>query len=144
MAAEQMSRASSLRDKIRSADRIYAALAQCEATVEAFVVTQIGGAGAAKSHALPAAPQPKLAFAGEPARFADMSLAEIGRTLLADGGTLHGSKIEELAIAGGCKTRSKNFQDMLRVAFRRDGGFENVGRNQWRLKQEGAAVAAIR
>jgi len=64
-------------------------------------------------------------------------LSEIGKDILRRHGSLHGSKIEELARAEGFKTDmdSKNFQAYLAVAFQRDGGFVNLGRNTWRLKK---------
>jgi hypothetical protein len=42
--------------------------------------------------------------------------------------------IEELARAGGFKGGTNNFQNYLPVALKRDGGFENIGGNTWRLK----------
>jgi hypothetical protein len=77
----------------------------------------------------------KLKLAGGP--FETKTLAEVGRTLLRKHGRLHGSKIEELARSGGFPTtmKSKNFQAYLAVSFKRDGGFINLGKNTWRLKQ---------
>jgi len=64
-------------------------------------------------------------------------LAEIGKNILQKHGVLHGSVIEELARMDGFETSmdSKNFQAYLSVAFQRDGGFVNLGRNTWRLKK---------
>jgi hypothetical protein len=67
-------------------------------------------------------------------QFRKLTLAQIGRVLLEDGGTLHGKDIERLARAGGFKGGTENFQNYMPVAFKRDGGFENIGGNNWRLK----------
>jgi hypothetical protein len=68
-------------------------------------------------------------------KFRNLTLAQIGRRLLEEHGTLHGREIERLAKAGGFKGGTKNFQNYMPVAFKRDGGFENTGGNTWRLKQ---------
>jgi hypothetical protein len=67
-------------------------------------------------------------------RFKDMKLAEIAKVLLTEHNALHGTKIEELAKAGGYTGGTANFQNYLPVALKRDGGFENTGGNTWRLK----------
>lgn len=67
-------------------------------------------------------------------RFRGMTLAEVGKILLTENPTLHGKKIEELAKAGGFKSGTKHFQNYMPVAFKRDGGFENIGGNTWKLK----------
>src|ERR1035441_8096786 len=67
-------------------------------------------------------------------QFKNLTLAKIGRRLLAEHGKLHGKEIERLAKAGGFKGGKENFQNYMPVAFKRDGGFENVGGNTWRLK----------
>jgi hypothetical protein len=69
-----------------------------------------------------------------PKRFRGLTLAQVGRMILKEYPSLHGKKIEELAKAGGFKGGTKNFQNYLPVAFKRDGGFENIGGNTWRLK----------
>ncbi|HYL77782.1 MAG TPA: hypothetical protein VEU96_26440 [Bryobacteraceae bacterium] len=69
-------------------------------------------------------------------RFKKLTLAQIGKILLAEHGSLHGTKIEELAKAGGFKGGTKHFQNYMPVAFKRDGGFVNVGKNTWTLKSE--------
>jgi len=68
-------------------------------------------------------------------QFKNLTLAQIGRMLLAEHGKLHGKDIERLARAGGFKGAVKNFQNYMPVAFKRDGGFENVGGNTWKLKE---------
>lgn len=70
-----------------------------------------------------------------PRRFKDMKLAEVGRLLIMERGSLHGKEIERLAKAGGFKGGTNNFQNYLPVAFKRDGGFENIGGNTWKLKE---------
>ena len=70
-----------------------------------------------------------------PRRFKDLALAAIGRTLLGEHGTLHGKDIERLAKAGGFKKGGKHFQNYMPTAFRRDGGFENIGGNTWKLRE---------
>jgi hypothetical protein len=77
------------------------------------------------------AAQPKRPTGPKP--FKELSLANVGKILLRDQGTLHGSDIERLAKDGGFKSESENFQAYLAVAFKRAGGFENIGRNQWKL-----------
>ena len=71
-------------------------------------------------------------------RFRNLTLAQIGRRLLEEHGALHGKEIERLAKAGGFKGGTKNFQNYMPVAFKRDGGFENTGGNNWRLKEPAA------
>jgi len=66
-------------------------------------------------------------------RFKNLRLAEVGRILLTEHETLHGSEIEKLAKAGGFTGGTENFQNYMPVAFKRAGGFENIGRNTWRL-----------
>jgi hypothetical protein len=66
-------------------------------------------------------------------QFKKSTLAQIGKLLLTEHGTLHGKDIERLAKAGGFKGGTKNFQNYMPVAFKRAGGFENIGGNRWRL-----------
>lgn len=68
-------------------------------------------------------------------RFRGLTLAQAARQLLLEHGKLHGKKIEELAKLGGFKGGTANFQNYMPVALKRDGGFENIGGNTWRLKQ---------
>lgn len=139
--AQELSKASSIRDKVRCADRIYDILAECEKLVERFVVTEIAatnGHGFSKR-------SPKHKIGGPrkgPQMFKDMTLAEIGKALLKTHGSLHGSKIEQLAKEGGYKSENaEHFQSYLAVAFKRDGGFVNTGRNNWKLKEDVGASA---
>jgi hypothetical protein len=67
--------------------------------------------------------------------FRDMKLANIGWIVLTEHKTLHGKKIEEMAKAGGYKGKAEKFQNYLAVALKRDGRFENTGRNMWKLKE---------
>ena len=66
-------------------------------------------------------------------QFKKSTMAQTGKLLLAEHGTLHGKDIEKLAKAGGFKGGTKNFQNYMPVAFKRAGGFENIGGNKWRL-----------
>lgn len=69
-------------------------------------------------------------------RFRDMILAEVARTLILEHGKpLHGKAIERLAKAGGFTGGTNNFQNYLPVALKRDGGFENIGGNTWKLRE---------
>src|SRR6266404_816752 len=68
--------------------------------------------------------------------FKGLSLAEVGRALLQHGQALHGKEIERLAKESGFKGGTKNFQNYLPVAFKRAGGFENIGGNRWRLNEK--------
>jgi hypothetical protein len=69
-------------------------------------------------------------------RFRTLNLAAIGRILLSEHGTLHGKEIEKLAKVGGFKGGTNNFQNYMPVAFKRAGGFENVGGNRWKLNED--------
>lgn len=68
-------------------------------------------------------------------RFRNLTLAQVGAMLLVEHGALHGTKIEELAKEGGYKGGTENFQNYLPIALKRDGRFENIGGNTWRLKE---------
>lgn len=97
-----------------------------------------GGGG---KHSAMGALSAKAALAVHQARttkFRNLTLAQIGRRLLEEHGALHGKEIERLAKAGGFKGGTKNFQNYMPVAFKRDGGFENTGGNNWRLKETAA------
>jgi hypothetical protein len=152
---DNLAKAGPLREKIRLADRIYAALGECERLVDKFISDTVGGGekAAAKSTAEPAedsrsngqsraekADAPSLAPASGykdpgPRQFRGMKLADVGRALLKDRGVLHGSEIERLAKAGGFKSTAKSFQPYLSVAFKREGGFQNIGKNRWKLNE---------
>jgi hypothetical protein len=64
-----------------------------------------------------------------------LTLAQIGEQVLKEHGVLRGLEIERLAKQGGFKGKVKDFQSYMRVAFKRHGGFENLGRNRWKLKE---------
>jgi len=70
----------------------------------------------------------------KPLRFKKMTLVQTARALLKDHGQLHGKEIERLAKEGGYRSKAEHFQSTLAVAFKRDGGFENLGENTWRVK----------
>jgi len=67
-------------------------------------------------------------------RFKGKGLADVGRILLRENGIMHGKEIEAAAKEGGFKSKSNHFQSYLAVAFKRDGGFVNVGGNRWKLE----------
>jgi hypothetical protein len=74
-------------------------------------------------------------------RFKDRGLAEVGKIILQEhGAPLHGKEIERLAKAGGYRSESEKFQNYMPVAFKRAGGFENIGKNTWRLNENIAPV----
>ena len=75
--------------------------------------------------------EPKVA---KPFRFRKATMAEGARALLRENGQLHGKAIEQLLKEGGYKSEAKHFQSSLAVALGRDGGFENIGENTWKLK----------
>jgi hypothetical protein len=136
---DDLAKATTIRDKVKLADRIYGILSECEKLVEHFVVTEIGMSNGHKrpqedhkpsEHAI--RKQPAISTGKE---FKSLTLAEIGKTLLEEYGTLHGSAIEKRAKAGGFKSDSKHFQSYLAVAFKRAGGFKNLGKNTWVLDQ---------
>lgn len=69
-------------------------------------------------------------------RFKDLTLAAIGQVLLSEHAVLHGKEIESFARSGGFQGGTENFQNYLPVAFKRAGGFENIGGNRWKLNKE--------
>ncbi len=107
---------------------------QITANLKALGYTPTNGNGNKSTHMLrdAAERQPRAK------RFKDLKLAEIAKILLGDYGLLHGAKIEELAKAGGYTGGTANFQNYLPVALKRDGGFENIGGNTWKLKSSPA------
>src|SRR5215469_7159451 len=68
--------------------------------------------------------------------FRVMTLAQAGKSLLREFGQLHGKEIEHKVKEGGYRSKSRHFQQSLLSAFERDGAFENIGGNTWRLKPE--------
>jgi hypothetical protein len=70
------------------------------------------------------------------ARFRDMSIAAASKLLLTERGMLHGSEIERMLRAGGYETKARRFQNVMRIAFEKDGGFVNIGGNLWKLKSQ--------
>ncbi len=75
--------------------------------------------------------EPKIA---RPLRFRKVTIAQGTKALLEERGQLHGKEIEKLLKEGGYKSEADHFQSSLAVALGRDGGFENIGGNTWRLK----------
>ncbi len=140
-AADDLSKATSTRDKVKHADRIYEILGECDRLIEQFVVTQIGSTNGRRG-TVPTTQQRPRKYPKTAKRFTDMKLAEVGKALLKEHGTLHGSKIETLAKAGGFKSKAEHFQSYLSVAFKRDGGFVNTGQNNWKLKEEAGTQSA--
>jgi hypothetical protein len=140
--ATNLANAKSVREKISSAHNIFATLAECEKLIEKFIVSDIAllsGNANSEERQKVAPPVTRIdadkqnAAVTDPNRFAAMALADIGRELLSDGRTMHGLEIERIAKTGGFKSDAVHFQSYLSVAFKRRGGFENVGKNNWRL-----------
>lgn len=132
--------ATSVRERVRIADRIYEALAEIEQRVEMFVVKEIGQSANSvevlKLKAVTASPDGPNETTN---RFKHMTIADGGKILLKEHGVLHGKEIEKHLKAGGYRSHSHKFQNTMVVAFRRDGGFENIGGNRWKLKDAAAA-----
>ena len=118
----------SIRERVRIADRIFDVLGDIEMQVEAFVVNELGQVKTT------ADTRPAVAPASKD-RFRRSTVAEAGRLLLKEHGQLHGKEIERLMKEGGLRTQAENFQATMVVAFKRDGGFKNVGGNTWRLAE---------
>ena len=128
---DNLGKAATLREKIRLADRIYAALGECERLVDKFIADTVGGG---ESGAKSTGEQAEAARSGVstresgkseapgykdpgPRQFKNMKLASVGRILLRDRGVLHGAEIERLAKLGGFESNAKTFQPYLSVAF---------------------------
>jgi hypothetical protein len=131
--AASLSKATSIRDKVKLADRIFEALGACERLVERFIVTELAGTSGTRSLAQ-AEPIRTTDELTQSKRFRDLTLAEVGRLLLKERGLLHGKEIEKLAREGGYKSGGEHFQSYLATAFKREGDFENIGKNRWKLK----------
>ena len=138
--ATNLVNAPTIREKVRFADRIFAALSECEKLVEQFIVSDIAevrGQRPPESPISQSQSQPNsLSGRGGQAvvkRFRDIALADIAFKLLTEYGTMHGLKIERLAKVGGFESSSKHFQSYLSVALKRKGGFENTGKNTWKI-----------
>lgn len=102
-------------------------------------LTALGYTPAAKNGKHPAAPartQEGKVPLPKKNRFRNLTLAQVGAMLLAEHSQLHGTQIEELAKEGGYKGGTENFQNYLPIAFKRDGRFENIGGNTWKLKED--------
>jgi hypothetical protein len=85
--------------------------------------------------------EPKLI---KPLRFRKATMAEGAKVLLEENGQLHGKKIEQLLKDGGYKSEAEHFQSSLAVALRRDGSFENIGGNTWKLNIAGHGTVMMR
>jgi len=133
--AANLSKATSVREKVRLADRIFETLGECERLVERFVVSELGGTSGTRSSAQTQSSIRTTDEHVQSKRFRDLPLAEVGRVLLKERGLLHGKEIERLAREGGYKSGGEHFQSYLATAFKREGGFENIGKNRWKLKE---------
>jgi hypothetical protein len=143
----QMTGAPYFRAQVHMAEHVFDTLGDINLEVEHFLKSAnhpAAGSKAGRPSRVPPRPattqivhpehdEPHLKLKGQP--FRKMTLAQAARELLAEHAVLHGKDIERLALEGGYRTASKNFQSTMVIAFQRDGGFENVGRNRWRLKQ---------
>lgn len=132
---ENLSGATSTKDKVRIANRIYDTMSLFEMTVEECVKGAMDSNGGAKNRPpTPVVTPPQYPNIAAAKKYRNMKLADIGRSLLQERGVLHGKEIERLAKDGGFKSENRsNFQSYLAVAFSRAGGFQNIGKNQWRL-----------
>lgn len=138
--SKNLDSAESVRERVRIADRVFETLGLIEQEVERFVVSEIGRSsnGHQPAQAMIPLPSTESERGGQVSdRFSGMSLAAAARVLLAEHGALHGKEIERLLKEGGYESASRKFQSTMRVAFDRDGGFENIGGNRWRLRPRG-------
>ena len=130
---EDLAKAVSIREKVSLANRAFEILS----LIEGFIASElsINGHKPMLQEESTAVTERKgrKSQAPEGREFRGLTLAEIGKLLLQEHGTLHGLEIEKRAKAGGFKTNAKHFQSYLAVAFKRAGGFENIGKNTWRL-----------
>jgi hypothetical protein len=142
----QMTGAPYFRAQVHMAEHVFDTLSEINLEVEHFLKTANQPTGPAVGRSRKVSPRPVTTevvhpehgeshpkLKGQP--FRKMTLAEATRELLTEHAVLHGKEIERLVLEGGYRTASKHFQSTMLVAFQRDGGFENVGRNRWRLKQ---------
>lgn len=129
-----LAKAVTIREKVKLADRIFETLGQCEKIVEQFIVTDMTGRENGNGRHNP--PEQLAATRDTTGKqFRGLKLADVGKLIIAERGTLHGKDIEAIAKAGGFKTGGSNFQSYLAVAFKREGGFENIGQNRWKLNE---------
>jgi hypothetical protein len=77
---------------------------------------------------------PKKSMERHLPKFRNLTLVEAGEILLKEHPELHGKELERLIKDGGYRSKAEHFQKMLQATFTRDGRFENVGLNRWRLK----------
>jgi hypothetical protein len=137
--ASNLTKATSIRDKVKLADRIFGTLSECESLVERFITTELAGTNGNRSRtqakSVPQQGSHNADACIQTKRFRKMTLGQIGRMLLKERGVLHGKEIERLAKEGGYKSKGKHFQSSLATAFKREGNFENMGRNRWKLKE---------
>lgn len=137
------------RARVHMAGHLYDTLDDIYSEIERIVVKRERGLDEIRETAQiesdPAAPQlsspetlpvnhrdePRIA---KPLRFRNRTIAEATRKLLEERGQLHGREIERLLKEGGYESTAEHFQSSLAVALGRDGGFENIGGNTWRLK----------
>jgi hypothetical protein len=84
--------------------------------------------------------EPRIA---KPLRFRRTTIAQGARTLLQTHGQLHGKDIEKLLKEGGYKSNAEHFQSSLAVALGRDGGFENIGGNTWKLTTKTSVQGSV-
>jgi hypothetical protein len=133
--AGDLAKAASIREKVELGARIFGALAECEKLVERFMISEMATDSSDDNARDKREARADESHYREPnaRQFRDMKLSDIGSVLLRERSELHGKEIERLAKAGGFKSTGKSFQGYLAVAFRRAGGFRNIGKNRWRL-----------
>jgi hypothetical protein len=132
--ADELLTAPHFRARVHMAEHVYDALGDITQSVEETVKTT-----ADKAVEVSDDPEIPTDHMDEqkpvrPLRFRKLTLVQAARIVLKEHGQLHGTEIDRLVKEGGYKSKAEHFQSTLAVAFRRDGGFENVGENTWRLK----------
>jgi hypothetical protein len=132
--ADELLMAPHFRARVHMAEHVYDALGDITQSIEEIVKTTADKViEVSDDPEIPAAhlDEPKIA---KPLRFRKLTLVRAARLLLKEHGQLHGKEIERLVKEGGYRSVADHFQSTLAVTFKRDGGFENVGGNMWRLK----------
>jgi hypothetical protein len=135
--AKGLSQAQTSRERVRIANVIYETVHGIEEWMDWFVAANFAKGN---RKALVIGDQSSRADSTPPeARFKNMSIAAASKLLLTEHGMLHGSEIERMLRAGGYETKARRFQNVMRIALEKDGGFVNIGGNLWKLKSQDRA-----
>lgn len=136
-ALTDVGRTASIRFRVQMANRIFEVLSEIEHRVEQFIVDELGQVRETSSAGDSRNPENPSRLSGVPSdRFRKMTIAQAASIVLKEAGRpLHGKEIERRVKEGGYRSGAEHFQSTLFVAFRRNGGFENIGANTWRLKE---------